>query len=121
MGPKKHILTISRDEALQDSRTLLLEHSGYNVTALLGDSAVRKFLQMAPPPALDLVLMCHSVPESSRVPLCDELKGAYPKTPILVLYNGYDPTIAQVDGRLENTHEPKALVDMLSMLMRPQA
>ncbi|HSE47989.1 MAG TPA: hypothetical protein VLA96_02145 [Terriglobales bacterium] len=119
MGPKKHILTISRDQVLQHSRTLLLQHTGYTVTALLGDSAVSKFLDAAARPALDLVLMCHSVPEPSRVRLCDDLKLAYPDTPVLMLYNGYDPTAAKVDGRIMNTHDPKALVDALTMLVRP--
>ena len=79
---RRHILTISRDEPLQQTRTLLLEQIGYAVTPMLGDAAVHDFLQRRPPPHLDLVLMCHSVPERSRIKLCDALKLAYPDTPI---------------------------------------
>ena len=118
-SPKKHILTISRDESLQRSRTLLLEHIGYRVTPLGSNAAVIEFLAAASKPYLDLVLMCHSVPEASRVTLCDALKAAYPQTPILMLYNGYDPTAAKVDGRIENTDDPKRLVDGLTLLLRP--
>jgi len=119
MGPRRHILTISRDQALQATRTLLLEHTGYTVTALLSDSAVTEFLATVPLPALDLVLVCHSVPERSRIRLCDDLKVAFPNTPVMMLYNGYDPTTANVDGRIVNTHDPKALVEALAMLVRP--
>ena len=116
---RRHILTISRDEPLQQTRTLLLEQIGYAVTPILGDAAVRDFLQRRPPPRLDLVLMCHSVPERSRIKLCNALKLAYPDTPILMLYNGYDPTAAKVDGRLENTGAPENFVDALTLLIPP--
>lgn len=121
MTPQKHILTISRDAALQDSRTLLLENVGYSVIPLGSDSAVRSFLASNSPHTLDLVLICHSVPERSRVPLCLEIKAVYPATPILMLYNGYDPTVAKVDGRLENMHDPQLLVDTLKLLLPPGA
>lgn len=120
MVPAKSILTVSRDPLLQRSRTLLLEHEGYEVTPLEGDLAVHAFLDAAYHPPLSLVLMCHSVPEKSRVRLCKAIKERYPRTPILMLYNGYDPTTAEVDGRLENVHDPRALVDMLALLLRPE-
>ena len=120
MAPARRILTVSRDPALQQSRTLLLEHAGYEVTALTSDVAVRLFLHTAHRPPLNLVLMCHTVPEKSRVLLCHAIKTRYPNTPILMLYNGYDPTAAEVDGRIENVHDPVALIDTLAMLLHPQ-
>ena len=116
---KKHILTISRDEGLQQSRTLLLEHVGYRVTPLDTNASVIEFLALPTKPYLDLVLMCHSVPEQSRITLCAAVKVVYPSTPILMLYNGYDPTAARLDGRIENTGDPERLVDALTMLIQP--
>jgi DNA-binding response OmpR family regulator len=52
---------------------------------------------------LNLVLLCHSVPEASRISLCKALKKSIPNAPILMLENGYDQTSAEIDGRLENT------------------
>jgi CheY-like chemotaxis protein len=120
MSPAKMIVTISRDPVLQASRTLLLEHAGYAVTALSSDLSVHTFLGGSSQPALSLVLMCHSVPEKSRVLLCKAIKGRYPRLPILMLYNGYDPTAALVDGRIENMHDPESLVRVLDMLMHPK-
>jgi DNA-binding NarL/FixJ family response regulator len=111
------VMTISRDLALQATRTLILEKEGYVVIALINDHQVHSFLSRHEQPRLDMVLLCHSVPESSRIALCDALKGRHPDTPILMLYNGYDPTAASVDGRLQNTHSPKALVSTIRLLI----
>jgi hypothetical protein len=34
-----------------------------------------------------------------------------------MLYNGYDPTVAKVDGPLENLHSPEALLDVVQLLI----
>ena len=36
-----------------------------------------------------------------------------------MLYNGYDPTTAEVDGRLENMLDPQALIDTVQLLLSP--
>lgn len=118
-SPKKTLITISRDGPLQSSRTLLLQNAGYSVIALGTDASVRAFLKSPDETVINLVLLCHSVPEASRVTLCQAIKARHPKTPILMLYNGYDPTAAAVDGRLENTYEPEALIDTLQLLLSP--
>jgi DNA-binding NarL/FixJ family response regulator len=112
-------MTISRDSSLQATRTLLLERSGYKVIALGGDAEVRNFLKLLDQAAPNLILMCHSVPEKSRVALCSAIKVRYPFAPILMLYNGYDPTAALVDGRLENMSDPQALLDTVQVLLSP--
>jgi hypothetical protein len=53
---------------------------------------------MGKPNSFILALLCHSVPEKSRVYLAARMKELSPKLPILMLYNGYDPTKAKVDG-----------------------
>ena|SRR5437660_7950631 len=117
MSYPKLIVTISRDEPLQRTRTALLHRFGYSVIALRSDTDVLKFLAMPGLPFVDLILMCHSVPEPSRVALCKALKAKRPESPILMLYNGYDPTLAEVDGRLENMHSPEAFLDVVELLI----
>jgi DNA-binding response OmpR family regulator len=116
VSTSKSILTISRDAKLQHSRTLLLEHSGYRVSAALNDKDAVAFVESDH--AIDLVLMCHSVPESSRVILVTRIKEISPKLPILMLYNGYDPTEAKVDGSLHSLETPKAMLDMIGFMTR---
>lgn len=42
--------------------------------------------------------------------------GILPKLPILILYNGYDPTEAKVDGSLHSLDRPEAMLDMISFV-----
>ena len=84
---------------------------------LTSDADVMRFLALDGRPAINLILMCHFVPESSRISLCKAIKKHIPDAPILMLYNGYDPTDAEVDGRLENVHSPEALLDTVQLLI----
>jgi hypothetical protein len=62
--------------------------------------------------------MCHSVPEASRIFLVTRIKELKPKLPILMLYNGYDPTEAKVDGSLHSLETPEAMLDMIGFMTR---
>ena len=117
MGPLKTVITISRNGPLQMTRTALLNRAGYSVVALTSDAEVMAYLALKERPAINLILMCHSVPETSRVSLCHAIKENIPNAPILMLYNGYDPTLAEVDGRLENVESPQALLDTVQLLI----
>jgi CheY-like chemotaxis protein len=79
MGLTKTVITISRNEPLQMTRTALLRHAGYSVVALTSDAEVMKYIASEGRPAINLILLCHSVPERSRVSLCKALKSGIPK------------------------------------------
>ncbi len=113
MTATKSILTISRDRALQHTRTLILQHAGYQVSAAHTDDEAIRFVEAN---SYVLVLLCHSVPESSRLTLVKKLKELQPKLPILMLYNSYDPTEALVDGSLHSLESPIALLNMIGFL-----
>lgn len=116
MTVAKSILTISRDQPLQSIRTLILQQAGYTVSAALNDKDAIGFVKG--PTSLDLVLVCHSVPEANRILLAAEIKKLRPRLPILMLYNGYDPTSATVDGSLHSLETPEALLDMIGFMTR---
>jgi CheY-like chemotaxis protein len=110
------ILTISRDRVLQQTRTFILEQAGYSVSAALNDKDAIGFVEA--PNDIRLVLMCHSVPEASRMFLVTRIKTLNPTLPILMLYNGYDPTQAKVDGSLHSLETPEAMLDMIGFMTR---
>jgi DNA-binding NtrC family response regulator len=116
MSTATSILTISRDRTLQRTRTLILEREGYTVSAALNDKEAVAFIEA--PNTIDLVLMCHSVPEASRMFLVTRIKELKPKLPILMLYNGYDPTEAKVDGSLHSLETPEAMLNMIGFMTR---
>ena len=121
-GLAKTVVTISKDEALQMTRTELLRRAGYSVVALTSDAEVLKYLALEGRPSINLILLCHSVPEASRISLCIALKKSIPNAPILMLENGYDRTSAGIDGRLENIHSPEAMLDTVQLLIsKPDA
>lgn len=111
---RKSILTISRNEHLQNSRTLVLEHAGYHVATALNDKEALRHVEA--PNTFCLVLLCHSVPEKSRMVLVPRIKELKPGLPILMLYDGYEPTQAQIDGSLHNLAGPGAVLDMVGFL-----
>lgn len=108
------ILTISRDQPLQHSRTLVLQAAGYRVSAASNDNEAIRFVETEK--SINLVLLCHSVPEASRVFLVTRIKELKPKLPILMLYNGYDPTQARVDGSLHSLETPEAMLNMIGFM-----
>lgn len=114
MTTPKFILIISRDRILQHTRKLILEHHGYRVFDVHTDDEAIKAVESHA--SYSLVLLCHSVPERSRLFLVNKLKELQPKLPILMLYNSYDPTEAKVDGSLHSLDSPTALLDMIAWL-----
>jgi DNA-binding response OmpR family regulator len=112
------ILTVSRDLPLQEERRLFLENAGYRVVSAHSDTEV--FDAIGSTRAIDIMLVCHSVPEENRVVIVAAAKQARPGLPILMLYNGYDPTRAAVDGALHSVDDPETLVKMVGFLTAPR-
>lgn len=110
----KSILTISRNPQIQQLRTIVLRQAGYRVSAALSDKEAINFIETDK--SIKLVLLCYSVPESSRVALVTRIKELEPTLPILMLYNGYDPTDAKVDGSLHNLDTPDAMLNMIGFM-----
>lgn len=63
-------------------------------------------------------VLCHSVPEASRVFLVTEIKAQNPSLPILMLYNGYESTQARVDGSIHSLDSAESLVEMIAFLTK---
>src|ERR1051326_8009300 len=114
MDSAKSILTVSRDPMLQGTRTMILERDGYKVSAAGNDKDAVGFVESDK--SIRLVLLCHSVPESSRILLVNRIKARRPALPILMLYNGYDPTQAKVDGSLHSLDTPESMLQMIGFM-----
>jgi DNA-binding NtrC family response regulator len=114
MTATKSILIISRDRILQQTRRLILERAGYHVSSAHTEDEAIRFAEDSN--AWNLVLLCHTVPEKSRLFLVGKLKELQPTLPILMLYNSYDIKEAKVDGSLHSLDSPIALLDMIALL-----
>jgi CheY-like chemotaxis protein len=109
------ILSIARYEGLQKTRTLILSRAGYEVCETLTDQQAIGFLEGSI--VFDLVLMCHSVPEPSRLLLAAKIKASHPELPILMVAQGYETTAAQVDSFVQGLESPAALLVKVGALM----
>jgi CheY-like chemotaxis protein len=114
MKTTKSILIVSRDKVLQNTRRLVLENAGYCVSSAHSDAEAIQFVEG--PDSYSLVLLCHSVPETSRLFLVDTLKTLQPTLPILMLYNSYDPTMAKVDASMHSQESPVVLLEIIGRL-----
>ncbi len=109
------ILSIARYEGLQKTRTLILSQAGYDVCEAITDQEAIRFLEGSI--AFDLVLICHSVPEPSRLLLAAKIKASHPEMPILMVVEGYQTTAAQVDSFVQGLESPTALLVKVGALM----
>ena len=114
MKTKKSILIVSRDRVLQTTRRLVLEQSGYCVSSAHSDAEAIQFVKG--PDSYSLVLLCHSVPEMSRLFLVETLNILQPTLPILMLYNSYDPSLAKVDASMHSLESPVSLLEVIGRL-----
>jgi|SRR5450432_406607 CheY-like chemotaxis protein len=108
------ILTISRDEVLQNTRTLILKQAGYHVSPARSDEEAIAFVENTN--SFDLVLLCHSVPETNRRFLVSTIKALHPKLPFLLVNNGFSGE-ADVDASLHSLAPPTAMLDMIGVLI----
>jgi CheY-like chemotaxis protein len=93
--------------------------AGYDVCEAITDQQAIGFLEG--PIAFDLVLMCHSVPEPSRLLLAAKVKASRPNLPILMVAEGYETTAAQVDSFVQGLESPTALLVKIGALMTKRA
>ncbi len=63
-----------------------------------------------------LVLLCHSVPEPSRILLAKRIKELRPSLPIMMLYNGDAPMGERIDASLHNLASPRTVLDVVRFL-----
>lgn len=83
------ILSISYDEALLQTRELLLKEEGYYVESAFGLSAAVKACQQG---NFDLVVICHSIPVEDKQEIVKQL-NAVCTTAILALQRKSEPAL----------------------------
>lgn len=112
---RKRILTISCNQPLQRTRTLILEQAGYTVFEV--STRTEALSLIAAMRGIDLVVICHSVPEESRELLAEAIKKEYPGIPILMLCRDWDAKPPRVDAFI-NIYEatPASWLSMVGLM-----
>lgn len=105
------ILSFGRDHLLMPLRTMVLHQSGYAVAeAYSGDEALRLLSSVK----FDLLLICHTVPETEQRELIAAVRRSMPGLPIACLESNEHP-IQEYCWAVDNT-APALLTDLSAVL-----
>lgn len=104
------ILSVSYDEALLNSRRLLLEASGHNVTSALG---LNESLYHCKQGGFDLCVLGHSIPHSDKQKLIREFRASSPGATISLRFLSE----SDIDGaNYYIDPDPKSLLELLAQI-----
>lgn len=111
----KTILTVSHDRSLQHTRTLILEEAGFTVWEATNQAEALTF--MADNKEIELVVICHSVPEESRKSLTDAIKKQQPFVPVLMLSHSWESRPTYVDASVNVSEaSPASWLSMVGLM-----
>lgn len=108
-----HILSICNDPALAESRELVLRHAGYCVHSTKSDADLTEW-SCTP---IELVLLCHSIGETSLQELIPRLRRLFPETGIIYVGLSSDPRNLPVDGQCSVEEGPSGLLKCIEALL----
>ncbi len=110
---RKRILSLSYDVALLDSRRMLLEEHGYQVTSVIGLEAA---LVACKQTVFDLVILGHSIPAEHKRRMLEQVRAVC-DTPVLTLQrNGERPQDA--DHVFSPIEGPRAFLAAVDGILR---
>ena len=108
MAAATRILSLGRDKHLLSLRTILLENAGFEVIEAY---SINDALRLAQSDAVDLVLVCHTVPRSEQSLLVSGIRQRRRLMPILsVIAQDF---VMPVEGSLGARTAPQQLLDAL--------
>jgi DNA-binding response OmpR family regulator len=108
-----HILSVSYDEALLNSRQLILESHGYRVTSAWGFQSAVHACQHG---NFDLFILGHSIPGTDKAELVKIFRSRC-SAPVIALQRGNEPKVEGADFHSDT--EPKVLLDLVTQILRP--
>jgi CheY-like chemotaxis protein len=103
----KRILSISYDEPLLQTRQMLLEQAGYDVTSALGYAEALEICSVRHD--FDLILMGHSMPQKDKAALLNALRPKCP-APLLSIRKHGDSPLPGADASVDAIEGPVVLL-----------
>lgn len=102
------VLSVGRDHHLLSLRSMMLRHAGFDVIEAYSASDA---LRLAQSDAVDLVLVCHTLPKQEQRSIIDAIRKYRRLMPILcVIANNF---VVAADERVTTDHSPQLLLDGL--------
>ena len=108
-----HILSVSYDEALLNSRQLVLESHGYRVTSAWGfQSAVHACRHGS---RFDLFILGHSIPNADKKELVGVFR-AHCAAPVIALQRANESKVEGADYQSDT--DPRALMELVHRVLQ---
>jgi DNA-binding NtrC family response regulator len=108
MPENTRILSVGHDHHLLSMRSMVLEAAGFDVIEAY---AVSDALRLAQSDAVDLVLLCHTVPKSEQIRLVSAIRERRRLMPVLCVI-AHD-VVMPAEGCLSANSAPQQLLDAL--------
>lgn len=110
------ILSISYDQALLQTRDMLLTREGYAVESAVGFTAAIRACERG---GFDLVIMGHSIPAEDKAAIIKQLRGVC-STPILALRRPIDLPLKEAEYNLDSG-DPHRFLDYVKEITNRKA
>ena|SRR5947209_1273209 len=109
------ILVVSNDEALLQTRRMLLQSSGYEVVASLGYQPSVEHCKRG---GFDLFILGHSIPKADKQELVKTFREEC-AAPIISLLRPDEPPLTTADYHIEP--DPRRLIDLVNAVLKSSA
>ena len=112
--PQYLLLSVGLDPSLMRIRTTVLANAGYSV---LPSFTSRDAFQIFTSHDIDLVILCHTIPEEEKVKLISFMKQENKRTPLICIHANGEAPNKLVDGYIHNLDGPEALLARVAQVL----
>lgn len=117
-GYMAHVLSVSYDPALLETRELLLRQMGYEVTSAEGFAEAHRACEEATG-GFDLIIVGHSIPHEDKRMIINSCKHTC-SCPVLALLRPNEPPVEEA-SRSVASDEPRGFVVAVQEILAEQA
>ena len=108
------VLSVGRDPLLMRTRTVLLLEAGYSV---MPSFTSRDAFQIFSSREIDLVILCHTIPQEEKSKLIASMKKRNKRTPIVCIHVDGETDGKLVDAYVHGLDGPEALLSCIAKLL----
>jgi hypothetical protein len=112
-NPMPRILSVSFDETLLTTRTMMLNSQGIEVEPVLGLSAA---IHACITEDFDLAVICHSIPDDDKECIIKQVR-AMSSMLVLTLRQGHKPPLKTADYDIDSG-DPQAFLDCVNRILK---
>jgi len=108
------VLSVGRDPLLMRTRTGVLLNAGYSV---MPSFTSRDAFQIFSSREIDLVILCHTIPEEEKIKLIGSMKLGNERTPIVCIHVDGEADGKLVDAYVHSLDGPEALLSCVAEVL----